>query len=1183
MTEVRVRVAVRLRPLLPRELLHAHRECLRVVPGAPQVILGSDQLFSFDHAFGPTATQGEVYESCVRPLTRCLLDGINATVFCYGQTGSGKTYTLGGGKMDSEGGIISCLAKDVFSLLDKRQHSNGMEVTVRVSYLELYKEELRDLLELDTSHKDLQIRDDFKGNTVVVGAKEVVVSSSEELLNVLELGNALRQTGTTRMNEHSSRSHTVLTLWLRQRLPAGPDRPERLSKFCVVDLAGSERVGKTGNTGVRFEESVHINTGLLALGNVIRALAHPGRQRSSYIPYRHAKITRLLRDSLGGNACTLMMACVSPSHHSFAESLSVLKFASKSHRIRHHVEMAMPEQDSEETTMLTSDDPTNKDIQPPSGTDSTAEQEVSPREASSYSSLVQQAAALLAEVCGPESQNDALIGKVHEWQKRAKAVSQSCCDDDVSWSDERDSPHLVTISQLRQDLKKCQESLETEAQLVAQKDAKLKQVQKEAQELLQKQNILLQTFCEEKAQTERMVDQQILIDRLRCDLMALRGKGSADSCKAHHRPHSASLIRPSCGHMLISKLRPCLPTESLERLMATFKISNQLLQSQEEVKDFCPLLKQTGEIQGQQKDNFVSGLGWTSRQKKSALKEKVFGIDQPSKQTTQQATWTKRQATGRSRLKDQRQRAGLIQRRIQMLSTNMSLKEELVKEMEKTEKETLAAVRREAGDHREDDALAWLSEQSRQARLALRHSLQHMDLQRAQLQRSLRRPSPESSENSADSEPDRLDSVRESINKLWPKEKADEPCWLDEAEELELLRRAAQRELDEELSKSEEVRQRRDACQQRKNALETERLRSSQVLSQDLLRVSMRLETLEEKTASGSKQAAMTELEKEKEMLKQKRDSLDSKLKDSAVLTVEEEQLEEAVQVLEAELDFKQRCIQDKQEKAWSSSQRHSACVSDITGKLRGLSQSQASELLVKYFGKVMDLRQAEACLRLYCEELEIYCAEQEEARTELEAAVQNLALDADRRLTQQQQEHHRNMRFLMSKLKEGASSGEAQEVIKGRVQNLEKELFFYKHCSRKLRKQLKESQCADHSPRTEETLPELNLSKDGKRFSRHQSPSSSSSSAENAKTPVDHQIGAIARCHGYSERRPPHPHGTRATVALHRRKLRELTGPARDSVVDTGIEMLSDDSLEVSTGSETHDCSNVRSVGLDS
>lgn len=176
--------------------------------------------------------------------------------------------------------------------------------------------------------------------SVVVGAKEIVVTSAEELLSVLETGNALRHTGTTGMNERSSRSHAILTLHLNHHLlhNTTPLKSVRSSKLCLVDLAGSERAGKTGNVGTHLKESAHINTGLLALGNVIRALSDPGRNRrgnrcnSAHIPYRDAKITRLLRDSLGGPALTLMVACVSPSHHSVTETLSVLQFASK---VRH--------------------------------------------------------------------------------------------------------------------------------------------------------------------------------------------------------------------------------------------------------------------------------------------------------------------------------------------------------------------------------------------------------------------------------------------------------------------------------------------------------------------------------------------------------------------------------------------------------------------------------------------------------------------------------------------------------------------------------------------------------------------------------------------------------------------------------------------------------------------------------
>uniref|UniRef100_A0A8C9XKZ3 Kinesin motor domain-containing protein n=1 Tax=Sander lucioperca TaxID=283035 RepID=A0A8C9XKZ3_SANLU len=159
-----------------------------------------------------------------------------------------------------------------------------------------------------------------------------------ELLSVLETGNALRHTGTTGMNEHSSRSHAIFTLQLIQCCHNNNSslKSVRSSKLCLVDLAGSERAGKTGNTGTRLKESVHINTGLLALGNVIRALSDPARNRrgnncnSAHIPYRDAKITRLLRDSLGGTAHTLMVACVSPSHHK--NSLCLCLSGSSCHR-----------------------------------------------------------------------------------------------------------------------------------------------------------------------------------------------------------------------------------------------------------------------------------------------------------------------------------------------------------------------------------------------------------------------------------------------------------------------------------------------------------------------------------------------------------------------------------------------------------------------------------------------------------------------------------------------------------------------------------------------------------------------------------------------------------------------------------------------------------------------------------
>lgn len=187
---------------------------------------------------------------------------------------------------------------------------------------------------------------------MVVGVKEMVVTSTEELLSIVETGNALRHTGPTAMNEHSSRSHTILTLHIDiccRGSSTSPTNYSQSSKLRLVDLAGSERSGKTGNTGTRLKETAHINTGLLALGNVIRALTDSRRGNSctnTYIPYRDAKITRLLRDSLGGTAHTLMVACVSPSHHYVAETLNVLQFASKARHIRNCPGATTPQSES---------------------------------------------------------------------------------------------------------------------------------------------------------------------------------------------------------------------------------------------------------------------------------------------------------------------------------------------------------------------------------------------------------------------------------------------------------------------------------------------------------------------------------------------------------------------------------------------------------------------------------------------------------------------------------------------------------------------------------------------------------------------------------------------------------------------------------------------------------------------
>ncbi|XP_059201729.1 kinesin-like protein kif7 [Centropristis striata] len=336
-----VQVAVRVRPLLPKELLHCHESCITVDSELCRVTLGHDRHFLCDYLFEETCCQEEVYSLSVQPLIDAFFQGFNATVFAYGQTGSGKTHTIGEANIcsfrDEEQGIIPRAVADVFKLLDENDLT---DFSVRVSYLEVYKEEFKDLLEVETASKDIHIRED-KGNIVLCGVKECEVEGLDEVLSLLESGNTARHTGATQMNPNSSRSHTIFTLYMDQRRgssrlygTATNSGPQMLSsKFHFVDLAGSERILKTGNTGERLKESIQINSGLLALGNVIGALGDPKR-KGSHIPYRDSKITRILKDSLGGNSKTLMIACISPSSSDFDESLNTLNYATRARNIQ---------------------------------------------------------------------------------------------------------------------------------------------------------------------------------------------------------------------------------------------------------------------------------------------------------------------------------------------------------------------------------------------------------------------------------------------------------------------------------------------------------------------------------------------------------------------------------------------------------------------------------------------------------------------------------------------------------------------------------------------------------------------------------------------------------------------------------------------------------------------------------
>ncbi|KAI9481678.1 MAG: hypothetical protein EXX96DRAFT_608332 [Benjaminiella poitrasii] len=426
------RNTLRIRPLTDRDrarprfanlanddVLKIHDKTIQVVP--------QNKLFTFDHVFGTESTQNEIFTNLGERLIRKFIEGYNITILAYGQTSSGKTYTMGsafhGHQMNSESeGIIPRSMALLFDLLHNNTNDtlrpispstssvssstttssnnsklfamrpsktiNSVNVrstqpaqkttrfTVKVSFIEIYNEELHDLLNSAPPDElpPITIREDTKGRIYWTGVKEVLVHNTDDVMHYLEQGTQNRATGATDMNEKSSRSHAIFSVSLKQEKWVASDtgptvkRPTRptsslssrsstpsnkiqedgewfitTSKFHFVDLAGSERLKRTAAEGDRRREGININGGLLALGNVISALGDASK-KNVHVPYRDSKLTRLLQDSLGGNATTLMIACVSPLESNLSETLNTLQYANRARNIKNRSERNQQEE-----------------------------------------------------------------------------------------------------------------------------------------------------------------------------------------------------------------------------------------------------------------------------------------------------------------------------------------------------------------------------------------------------------------------------------------------------------------------------------------------------------------------------------------------------------------------------------------------------------------------------------------------------------------------------------------------------------------------------------------------------------------------------------------------------------------------------------------------------------------------
>ncbi|KAK8951048.1 Kinesin-like protein NACK2 [Platanthera zijinensis] len=320
----RIYVAVRPRPLSPEE---SETSPWRI-SGNTISLSNHSSKFEFDRVFGEDCKTVDIFGSRTKEIVASVVRGFNGTVFAYGQTSSGKTYTMRGSA--NEPGIIPLSVHELFCSIQEKM---DREFLLRMSYMEIYNEEINDLLAPE--HRKLQIHESLERGIYVAGLKEEIVTTPEQVLKLVEFGESHRHIGETNMNLYSSRSHTIFRMIVESRDRSVGDNSfncfdaVRVSALNLVDLAGSERAGKTGAEGMRLKEGSHINKSLMALGTVIKKLSDGAESLGGHVPYRDSKLTRILQPALGGNTNTTMICNITLSQIHADETKSTLLFASR--------------------------------------------------------------------------------------------------------------------------------------------------------------------------------------------------------------------------------------------------------------------------------------------------------------------------------------------------------------------------------------------------------------------------------------------------------------------------------------------------------------------------------------------------------------------------------------------------------------------------------------------------------------------------------------------------------------------------------------------------------------------------------------------------------------------------------------------------------------------------------------
>ncbi|XP_072806866.1 kinesin-like protein KIF7 isoform X2 [Vicugna pacos] len=1216
--EAPVRVTLRVRPLLPKELLHGHQSCLRVEPGHGQVTLGRDRHFSFHVVLDEDAGQEAVYQACVQPLVEAFFEGFNATVFAYGQTGSGKTYTMGEASVASlhedEQGIIPRAMAEAFKLIDE---NDLLDCLVHVSYLEVYKEEFRDLLEVGTASRDIQLREDDRGNVVLCGVKEVDVEGLDEVLSLLEMGNAARHTGSTHLNRLSSRSHTVFTVTLEQRgrAPSRLPRPAAgqllISKFHFVDLAGSERVLKTGSTGERLKESIQINSSLLALGNVISALGDPQR-RGSHIPYRDSKITRILKDSLGGNAKTVMIACVSPSSSDFDETLNTLNYASRAQNIRNRATVNWrpeAERAPEEAVAGARGPPRHRSetriihrgrrALGPAAAE--AEAEAAARlgaECARYRARTDAAYSLLRELQAESGLPGAAARKVRDWlcavEGERSALSSASGPD--SGIESASAEEQATQGPSGQKVAKGQED-EGALQLLA-LQSQVARLEEENRDFLAALEDAMEQY---KLQSDRLREQQEEMAELRLRLELVQpGLGAPGVLQGLPpgsyvpRPHTAPLgdthnhvlgiVPPAClsgdevgseNWREVANGREAgakLPAE-VDRLGSGSSAASEEEQEEEEGEEEPPRrtlhLRRNGISKWSQRMGARPGSLLDRKGPELCLEELGAAILGPRVVGESKAPARPRQAPAASEW-----RLAQAQQKIRELAINIRMKEELIGELVRTGKAAQALNRQhsqriqeleqeaervraelsegqrqlrelegkepqDAGERSQlqefrkrvaaaqsqvqvlkekkqaTERLVSLSAQSEKRLQELERNVQLMRQQQGQLQRRLREETEQKrrlememnkrqhrvkelelkheqqqkilkikTEEIAAFQRKRRSGSNGSVVSLEQQQKIEEQKkWLDQEMEKVLQQRRALEELGEELHKREAILAKKEALMQEKTGLESKRLRSSQALNEDIVRVSSRLEHLEKELSEKSGQLrqgsaqSQQQIRGEIDALRQEKDSLlkqrleiDGKLRQGSLLSPEEErtlfQLDEAIEALDAAIEYKNEAITCRQRVLRASASLLSQCEMNLMAKLSYLSSSETRALLCKYFDKVVTLREEQHQQQIAFSELEMQLEEQQRLVYWLEVALERQRLEMDRQLTLQQKEHEQNIQLLLQQSRDHLGEGlaDSKRQYEARIQVLEKELGRHMWINQELKQKLSGMNAAGQS-----------------------------------------------------------------------------------------------------------------------